>query len=79
MSAQPTIQTAIDSGVDLKYVGTPAFYEPLVFALDKGRGPSDRMVTRLNEILAEMRADGTLTDLSLEWYGIDLTTLVAPE
>jgi ABC-type amino acid transport substrate-binding protein len=37
------------------------------------------MVTRLNEILAEMRADGTLTDLSLEWYGIDLTTLVAPE
>ncbi|MGD8967519.1 MAG: transporter substrate-binding domain-containing protein, partial [Anaerolineae bacterium] len=45
MSAQPTIQTAIDSGVDLKYVGTPAFYEPLVFALDKGRGPSDRMVT----------------------------------
>ncbi len=79
MSAQPTIQTAIDSGVDLKYVGTPAFYEPLVFALDKGRGPSDKMIAKLNEILDEMHADGTLTELSLEWYGIDLTTLVTPE
>ena len=79
MSAQPTIQTAIDSGVDLKYIGTPAFYEPLVFALDKARGPSDQMVNRLNEILDEMHSDGTLTKLSEEWYGIDLTTLVEPE
>lgn len=79
MSAQPTIQTAIDSGVPLKYVGTPAFYEPLVFALDKSRGPSDRMLAKLNEILAEMHGDGTLTELSLEWYGVDFTTLVAPE
>jgi polar amino acid transport system substrate-binding protein len=76
ISAQPTIQTAIDSGVPLKYVGTPAFYEPLAFALDKSRGPSDQMLAKLNEILAEMRADGTLTELSLEWYGIDLTTVI---
>jgi polar amino acid transport system substrate-binding protein len=79
MSAQPTIQEAMDSGVPLKYVGTPAFYEPLVFALDKSRGPSDKMVEALNEILAEMRSDGTLTDLSLEFYGVDITTLVTPE
>ncbi|UCF27568.1 MAG: transporter substrate-binding domain-containing protein [Chloroflexota bacterium] len=79
MSAQPTIQEAMDSGVPLKYVGTPAFYEPLVFALDKDRGPSDKMVDALNEILAEMRSDGTLTDLSLEFYGVDITTLVTPE
>ena len=79
MSAQPTIQTAIDSGVPLKYVGTPAFYEPLVFALDKNRGPSDKMLAKLNEIMAEMHEDGTLTELSIEWYGVDLTTLVVPE
>ena len=79
MSAQPTIQAAIDSGVPLKYVGTPAFYEPLVFSLDKSRGPSDKMVDAFNEILAEMRSDGTLTDLSLKWYGVDITTLVTPE
>jgi ABC-type amino acid transport substrate-binding protein len=37
------------------------------------------MLAKLNEILAEMHADGALTELSLEWYGVDLTTLVAPE
>jgi ABC-type amino acid transport substrate-binding protein len=37
------------------------------------------MVAKLNEILDEMRADGTLTELSLEWYGIDLTRLVTPD
>ena len=79
MSAAPTIQTAIDEGVDLKFVGTPAFYEPLVFALDKSRGPSDKLVAKMNEILAEMHGDGTLTELSIKWYGIDITTIVEPE
>jgi len=76
MTAQPTVQEAIDSGVPLKYVGTPAFYEPLVFALDKSRGMSDKMIAKLNEIIAAMHSDGTLTELSLEWYGVDITTLV---
>ncbi len=79
MSAQPTIQSAIDEGVPLKYVGTPAFYEPLVFSLDKARGPSDKMIAKMNEILAEMHADGTLTDLSLQWFGVDITTITTPE
>jgi len=78
MSAQPTIQGGIEEGVPLKYVGTPAFYEPLAFALDKSRGPSDKMVAKLNEILAEMHGDGTLTELSLKWYGLDLTTIIEP-
>ncbi|MDY7040603.1 MAG: ABC transporter substrate-binding protein [Chloroflexota bacterium] len=79
MSAQPTIQTAIDEGVPLKYVGTPAFYEPLAFALDKSRGPSDKMLDKLNEIIAAMHEDGTLTELSLKWYGLDLTKTIKPD
>ena len=79
MSAQPTIEEAIGSGVPLKIIGTPAFYEPLVFALDKSRGPSDLFLAKLNEILAEMHADGTLKELSIKWYGFDITTLVLPE
>jgi len=78
MSAQPTIQNAIDSGLPLKYVGTPAFYEPLAFALDKSRGPSDQMLAALNDVIAEMHSDGTLSALSIEWYGIDISTLVTP-
>jgi polar amino acid transport system substrate-binding protein len=79
MSAQPTIQDAINEGYPLKFLGTPAFYEPLVFALDRTRGPSDAMLQRLNEIIAALREDGTLTGLSLEWYGIDVTTVQRPQ
>jgi ABC-type transport system substrate-binding protein len=79
MSAQPTIQGAIEEGVPLKELGTPAFYEGLVFALDKGRGPSDKMVAKLSEIVAAMHNDGTLTELSLAWYGVDYTKIVRPE
>ncbi len=78
MSAYQTIQEAIDSGLPLKFVGTPAFYEALSFALDRDRGPVDKMMTELNQILAGMHADGTLADLSEEWYGYDVTTLVKP-
>ncbi|MCP4685302.1 MAG: transporter substrate-binding domain-containing protein, partial [bacterium] len=79
MSGQTVIQGAIDGGLPVKYLGTPAFYEPLVFAMDKNRGPSDKMVDKLNEILAEMHGDGTLVELSMEWHGLDLTTIVAPK
>ncbi len=78
MSAQPTIQAAINSGEPLKYVDTPAFYEPLAFALDKSRGPSEKMLAELNRIIKEMHEDGTLTQLSLKWYGVDITTKVKP-
>jgi len=73
MSAIPTLQEAINTGQPIKLLGTPAFYEPLSFALDKGRGTSDKMLARLNEVLAEMHADGTLTNLSMQFYGEDLT------
>jgi polar amino acid transport system substrate-binding protein len=79
MSAQPTIQGAIDDGYPLKYVGMPAFYEPLVFALDKAGGSPDKMLPMLNEIIAAMHDDGTLTEFSLKWYGIDITSLVKAE
>ncbi len=78
MSAQPTIQQAIDSGAPLKFVGTPADAEPLVFALDRARGKSSEMLARLNEIIRAMHDDGTLTELSLKWYGIDLATIIRP-
>ena len=38
----------------------------------------NQMLARLNEIIAEMHADGTLAELSVKWYGIDLTILIRP-
>ncbi len=79
MSAIPTLQNAIDEGVPMKLLGDPAFYEPLSFALDKSRGPSEKLLAALNDILADMHADGTLTELSMKWYGEDITKEAAAD
>lgn len=71
-SALPTIQEAIKNGYPLKIVGKPAFYEPLSVATDKGDPDFD---AKIAEIVAAMKADGTLKKLSEKWYGVDLTTL----
>jgi polar amino acid transport system substrate-binding protein len=74
LSSATTVQDAIDDGLPVMKVGDPVFYEPLAAAFDKsGPDPSD-MVSRVNEILAEMRADGTLKAMSEKWFdGLDLT------
>jgi polar amino acid transport system substrate-binding protein len=74
MSSEPAIRSDIDAGLPLKLLGTPAFGAPSVFALDQARGPSDLMLAELNEIIAAMRGDGTLPNISLRWLGFDLTT-----
>lgn len=72
-SALPTIQEAIEKGgYPMKVVGDPAFYEPLSVATDKGDPEFD---AKIAEIVAAMKADGTLTKLSEKWYGVDLTTV----
>ncbi len=70
MSALPTIMEAIKAGYPLKVVGEPAFFEPLAVAIDKG---DPEFAAELARIVAEMHEDGTLTRLSLKWYGVDLT------
>ncbi len=74
ISATPTIQEAIDKGRPLKLVGDPIFAEPLAVAFDKS-APLDntRLVEEVSRIIEEMHDDGTLTDLSMKWYGEDLT------
>jgi polar amino acid transport system substrate-binding protein len=70
LPVQPLL-AAIDEGTPVRLLGDPAFYEPMVFALDQARGPSSRMLEALNAYLAAMRADGTLAGLSMAWYGFD--------
>jgi polar amino acid transport system substrate-binding protein len=77
MSAQPTIQAYIDDGGPIKLVGDPLYYEPLSIAFDKN-DPVDNtsLVDAVSKIVEDMHADGTLTDLSMKWYGSDLTTSI---
>lgn len=74
MSAKPTLEGAIDKGKPIKLVGDPLFYEPLAAAFDKSSSAdSQPLADAVGEIIDEMHSDGTLTDMSMEWYGEDLT------
>ncbi|WP_330212756.1 transporter substrate-binding domain-containing protein [Pseudomonas sp. Z18(2022)] len=71
LSALPTIVAAIKNGYPIVRVeGKPAYYEPLAIAVDKG---DDAFNSALTKIVAEMKTDGTLKQLSEKWYGADLT------
>ena len=67
------IQEAIKKGVPIKAVAQPVYYEPLAAASDKARPGSAALIKKVSEIFEAMHADGTLTKLSLKWYGFDVT------
>ncbi len=78
MSAVPTLQGAIDKDKPIQLLGDPVFYEPLGAAADKGAPlPPDSFITKVSDIIIEMHSDGTLTQLSMKWYGEDLSTTTA--
>jgi polar amino acid transport system substrate-binding protein len=77
LTSLTVVEQAIQSGVPIKKLGDPVYYEDLAFAADRSRGPSEQFIARLDEILTAMHADGTLTQLSMKWFnGVDLTTKV---
>ena len=55
---------------------TPSSIEPLAVAFDKSVADNDSLVAAVDAIVGEMHADGTLSELSQKWYGIDLTKKV---
>lgn len=70
LSPLPTIQEAIKNNYPMKLVGEPVFFEPLAVAIDKGDA---EFAAKVKSIVADMHSDGTLTELSMKWYGIDYT------
>ncbi len=76
ITAKPTLFEAMKAGCGggcpLKMLGDPVFYEHLSFALDKSRPNSESLLKKLNEILTSMYKDGTLVDLSMQFYGQSL-------
>ncbi|MCY4035601.1 MAG: transporter substrate-binding domain-containing protein [Hyphomicrobiales bacterium] len=68
LDSLPAIRTAIDNGSPIRVLGTPAFYEPLAVAIDKGDA---EFSNALADIIELMHRDGTLTRISEKWYGID--------
>ena len=73
LSSSTTVDQAIEEGLPLVKVGDPVYSEPLAAAVDKsGPDPTDFLV-EVDEAIAAMHADGTLTQLSEKWFGLDLT------
>jgi polar amino acid transport system substrate-binding protein len=75
LTALPTAQGAIDSGkYKIRLVGDPVFFEPLGVAFDISVDDNDSLVAAVDAIVGEMHEDGTLTELSEQWYdGLDYT------
>jgi len=74
LTAQPTIEDAIKNGAPIKKLGDPVYYEDLAAAMDKNVPNSQAFVDAVTKAIDEMRTDGTLTNLSVKWYGVDIST-----
>ena len=75
MTSATVVQGAIDEGLPIKIVGDPLFYEPLAAAIDASASQdTESFVARVSEIIEGMHEDGSLSELSNQWFGLDLTT-----
>lgn len=68
--ALPPAMAAIRQGLPLRIAAQPVFIEPLAVAVEKGDSAFAR---RIAEAVEALRADGTLTRLSMRWFGTDFT------
>lgn len=74
ISSLTTLRGAQEGGSAIEIVGN-VFYEPLSVAVDRSAqlDPTS-FVEELDRIVQEMHSDGTLSALSEEWFGQDLST-----
>jgi len=63
----PMLLAAIDAGYPIKVLGSPAFYEPLSLATDKGNDDPE-LDAELARIIADMQKDYTLSLLSIQHF-----------
>lgn len=74
LTSNTVVQAAIDGGLPIHRVGSPVFSENLAVAFDRNSElDNGSAVRRVGEIVQEMRDDGTLRELSMKWFGSDLT------
>ena len=75
ITAATIAQGYIDAGNPVKIVGDPIFYEPLSVGFDKSSDPSsESLYEAVDAIVGDLHADGTLSALAEQWYGLDTTT-----
>lgn len=65
-----TAQAAIDTGSPVRIVPGFLFWEPVAVTVEMG---NDAFADRIEDIVDDMMSDGTVSALSVKWFGIDMT------
>jgi polar amino acid transport system substrate-binding protein len=75
LTAEPVAKAAIEEGRDLRILDEVAFSMYPSGLVDKGSDLSEKaFVDRVNEIMREAHADGSMKALSMEWFKVDYST-----
>jgi polar amino acid transport system substrate-binding protein len=68
------VDANIAAGAPVKKLGSAVYSEDLAASFDKGSTlPTDTLRAEVDKIITQMHTDGTLTSLSNQWFGSDLT------
>jgi polar amino acid transport system substrate-binding protein len=74
VTSETVVDANIAEGFPVVKVGSAVYSEDLAAALDKSSTlPTATLLAEINRIFTEMHADGTLSELSLKWFELDLT------
>jgi len=75
LTSNTVVEAAIAEGIAIHRVGKPVFSENLAVAFDKSASKDiASLVEKVSGIIGAMHADGTLSSLSMAWFGEDLTS-----
>jgi polar amino acid transport system substrate-binding protein len=75
VTSYATAQAAIAEGLAVKAVPGFLFWEPVAVAVEPG---DDAFADRMEEAIESLIDDGTLSRLSIKWFGLDMTAPVLP-
>jgi len=74
VTSASVVDQDIKAGLPVVKVGAPVYIENLAIAIDKSHKLDIASLTqKLSDAITAMHADGTLTKLSMTWFGADLT------
>jgi polar amino acid transport system substrate-binding protein len=73
ITSETVIDDAIANEQPIVKIGEPIFVEDLAVAIDKSGPTHAALLYEIDQLIGQMHADGTLTELSNEWFEADLT------
>jgi polar amino acid transport system substrate-binding protein len=73
LTSNTIVSSDIASGVPVVRVGSAVFVESLAVAVDLHGPMAEDLTGTMNVFVNVLRSDGTLSKLSVKWFGVDLT------